>query len=363
MKGVLATSLDTSALTEPLDRDSLAAYRETLPAAIRGPVHAIWWPRVVLAAASAFLAGFFAWLLLGTGEVTVDDVVVAAGAIGLAVGLIALTAVAVARDLARRSGRRQWRLSRFAAGNGLTYTPVAGRLQLPGMIFGARDAQVAWDVVRDAGGLVVGNQTFSTGSGKNRRTHRWGFATVRLGTTLPHLVLDATANDALTLSNLPVSLDPAQRLSLEGDFDRHFTLYAPAGYERDALYLFTPDVMARFVDRAAALDVEIVDDRLLLYSRSDLSTLEPEVWEWVFATIAALTAQVAQWQRWRDARLGETRVVTDGARVRILRPPRGVAASGRRLTERVHWIWIVLGLVFAGIGLFAILDDAFGLIP
>ncbi|MFD4959111.1 hypothetical protein [Microbacterium sp. NPDC058389] len=360
---MLATSLDTAALTAPPDRERLAAYRETLPAAIRGPVRAIWWPALTLGVSAVFLAGFFAWLLLGTGEVTVDDVVVAAGAIGIAVAVIAVTAVGVAKGLQRRRGERQWRLAQFAAANGLTYEPLAGRLELPGMIFGTRDRQVAWDVVRDAGGLIVGNQTFSTGSDRNRRSHRWGFATVRLGTNLPHLVLDATSNDSLRVSNLPVSLDPVQRLSLEGDFDRHFALYAPAGYERDALYLFTPDVMARFIDEAAALDVEIVDDRLFLYARADLSTLDPETWEWVFATVSALTAKVAQWQRWRDDRLGETRVVGDEAGVRIVRPPRGVAVPGKRLTERVHWIWIALAFALAGLGLASLLDDAFGLFP
>ncbi|MBD3940125.1 hypothetical protein IF188_00240 [Microbacterium sp. NEAU-LLC] len=310
-----------------------------------------------------FLAAFFAWLLLGTGEVSTDDIVVAVSAIVLAAGVVVVTGNAVAADLRRRRGLRQYRLSRFAAANRLTYAPVERGLELPGMIFGARDGQVTWDVMRDAGGLAVGNQTFTTGSGKNRRTHRWGFASVRLGTELPHLVLDATSNDALRVSNLPVSLDRAQRLSLEGDFDRHFALYAPVGYERDALYLFTPDVMARFVDHAAALDVEIVDDRLLLYARRDLSTLDPEVWEWLFATLQALTAKVEQWQRWRDDRLGETHVVTEAGSARIVRPPRGVAARGRRLTERVHWIWIVLGLALAGFGLFSMLDDAFGLIP
>ncbi|GAA5202332.1 hypothetical protein [Microbacterium jejuense] len=359
-----AATLDTSALTGPVDRDALAAYRETLPAEIRGTLRAIWWPAVTLTASSLFLAGIFAWLLLGTGEVSTDDAVVAAGALVVAVGVIVVTGSTVAADLRRRSGRRQYRLSRFAAANRLTYAPVDRDLDLPEMIFDARDGQVAWDVVRDAGGLAVGNQTFTTGSGKDRRTHRWGFASVRLGTTLPHLVLDATSNDSLRVSNLPVSLDAAQRVSLEGDFDSHFSLYAPVGYERDALYLFTPDVMARFIDHAAALDVEIVDDRLLLYARRDLSTLDPEVWEWLFATLEALTTQVAQWQRWRDDRLGETHVVRDATdSARIVRPPRGVAAPGRRLTERVHWIWLVLGLALAGFGLFSLLDDAFGLIP
>lgn len=40
----------------------------------------------------------------------------------------------------------------------------------------------------------------------------------------------------------------------------------------DALYLFTPDIMARFIDNAAQLDVEIVDDWLFLYLQRPVST-------------------------------------------------------------------------------------------
>ena len=109
---------------------------------------------------------------------------------------------------------------------------------------------------------------------------------------------------------LAVRIEPAgrrstkkQRLSLEGDFDRHFSLYCPVGYERDALYLFTPDIMARFIDHAAALDVEIVDDWLFLYGQRQFSTLDPATWAWLFSVVGALLDKFAQWARWRDERL------------------------------------------------------------
>jgi hypothetical protein len=58
-----------------------------------------------------------------------------------------------------------------------------------------------------------------------------------------------------------------QKLSLEGDFDKYFTLYAPKAYETDALYIFTPDLMALLIDQVAKFDVEIVDNWMLVYSR------------------------------------------------------------------------------------------------
>ncbi|MFT4280042.1 hypothetical protein [Microbacterium sp.] len=354
------TSLDTTALTGPIDRDLLAAFRRSLPVDIRGSLWAIWWPMVALNVSSLFLTGFFAWLALSDGPPRTDNLVVAGGLAAVALFVLVITTVSAVSGTRRRRGVRQFRLSRFARDNDWTYAPVSAGLAFPGMIFGERAAQVAYDVVRGSGasGLVIGNQTFTTGEGKNRRTHRWGFASVRLGTSLPHIVLDARSNNALGATNLPVSLDPTQRLELEGDFSRHFTLYAPHGYERDALYLFTPDVMARFVDHAAAVDIEIIDDRIFLYSRRDLATLDPAVWEWLVSALDAVTEKIEQWRRWRDDRLGETQVVAAASGVgEIVRPPRGVAPEGRRLVQRVHWAWIAIGGAFAAWGLFTLLRD------
>ncbi|MBY0688019.1 DUF3137 domain-containing protein [Microbacterium marinilacus] len=292
------------------------------------------------------------WLLYGTGAVVYSVIPV----------LIIFHAV---RDWPGAGGRTQFRLDRFARANGMTYRPVRhnARPGLPGMIFDAAWQPGDVDVLTryDATGLIVGNARFTTGTGKGRTVHKWGYASVQLGTRLPHIVLDARGNNSLAgHTNLPRDLDPRQRLRLEGDFDRYFTLYCPRDYERDALYLFTPDIMARFVDHAAEFDVEIVDDRLFLYAKRPLATLDPETWEWLRATLAVLTEKVEQWRRWRDDRLGTTRVDRRGRMPIVTRPPKGVAAPGRRLTDRTSW-WGVLAIVLATAVLWAIGTDVFGL--
>lgn len=92
--------------------------------------------------------------------------------------------------------------------------------------------------------------------------HSFRYLETVLPRELPHIVIDARSNGRL-LSILPGT----QRLSLEGDFDRYFTTYVPNGYERDALQLLTPDVMACLIDHGRAWDVEIVDDQLVVASR------------------------------------------------------------------------------------------------
>jgi hypothetical protein len=267
---------------------------------------------------------------------------------------------------ARRSGNaRMFRLDRFARANGMNYVPRMTAPALPGMIFSLGSSRQASDLVRGERPRFVefANYRYTTGSGKNRTTHAWGYVAVKLDVPLPHIVLDATGNNGLFGSNLPASFDKDQRLGLEGDFDRYFSLYCPAGYETDALYLFTPDIMARFIDNAAALDVEIVDDWLFLYAKRDFSTLDPATWAWLFSAVGALLDKFAQWARWRDDRLraaavgGLTRpeapapgvaaaTVPFSPPLDALRPPPGVAPQGRRLQRGVPWVtFIAMGAV------------------
>jgi len=199
-----------------------------------------------------------------------------------------------------------YRLDRFARANGLAFNPWLPAPSRPGMIFSLGRARGAHDVVSGTRRrwVEVANYTYETGSGKDTTTHFWGYLALRLDTPLPNIVLDATSNNGLFgASNLPVMFKKDQRLSLEGDFDRHFELYCPRGYEQDALYLFTPDIMARFIDNAAQVDVEIVDDWLFLYAKRNFSTLDPATWTWLFSIVDALDDKFAQWARWRDERL------------------------------------------------------------
>ena len=87
------------------------------------------------------------------------------------------------------------------------------------------------------------------------------YLTTRLPRDLPHLMIDSRRNGSLS-----GVLPGTERMSLEGDFDRHFAVYAPKGYERDALELLTPDVMACLIDYGRHWDVEVVEDRLIVAS-------------------------------------------------------------------------------------------------
>ena len=119
--------------------------------------------------------------------------------------------------------------------------------------------------------------------------------------------------------------------------------------------------MARFIDNAAELDVEIVDDWLFLYTQRKVSTLDPDTWAWLFGTVGALLTKFEQWARGRDERLGAATRAGAGVSAPtsspslpfappsgLLTPPPGVAPQGRRLKRGGTWIPIVIALMIAG---------------
>ncbi|MGN8027747.1 hypothetical protein [Microbacterium sp. 22242] len=364
---------DAAPLTAPVDRAALAAYSRSTPSAALSASHII----------GLVFGGIFLLVLLSTfGTVAGAMLSAALGAAGFIltpVLIVVVLAAAVVGIVAWVRSRRirAYRLETFAAANGMTYLPELADPQLPGMIFGLGHSRKSIDLVRGSSPRFVefANYRYTTGSGKEAQTHNWGYIAIRLDVPLPNIVLDSLANNGFLGSNLPASYSRHQRLSLEGDFDRSFALYCPEGYERDALYLFTPDIMARFMDNAAAFDVEIVDDWLLLYAQNrQVSTLDPAAWAHAFATVSAVIDKLAQWARWRDERLsaaGQASPVRPGGSVspapaafagvaaptpgpagQSWAPPPGVAAPGRRLKRSIPWVSVVV-IAFFGIAWFA----------
>lgn len=351
-----STPFDPGALTERVKRADVRAFARELRASGRAE-NAVVSSIVAVVLVVVFSAGM---MVIGTlsDARSLASGLSALSELGpfvmvlLAGGLAYLVSVLISQS---RAATRRYRLDRFARANGMRYLPQVRSTALPGMIFGVGSYRESFDVVRAERPRRVefANYVYTTGSGKHRRTHRWGYVAVKIDNRLPHIVLDATGNNSLFGSNLPTLYKKEQRLSLEGDFDRYFALYCPEGYERDALYLFTPDVMARFIDNAAELDVEIVDDWLLMYTKRKVSTTDPATWEWLFGAVDAVLDKLGQWERWRDERLvvGGGRAAYAGARgdrtaasrpvtspPGLRRPPRGVAPEGRRLATRFPWL-------------------------
>jgi hypothetical protein len=164
-----------------------------------------------------------------------------------------------------------------------------------------------------------------------QRSLELGYLAVTLPRRMPHMILDARGNDRGLRSSLQHQPRASQRLSLEGDFDEHFRLFVPEGYEPDALYVFTPDLMALLIDETGDLDVEIRDDRLIVYRPGGFDLLDERTWQRFTAILATLGAK--SWDR-------TVRYIDDRSAAPAL-----VFDAGQRLNRRVPGVvWLAVGI-------------------
>jgi hypothetical protein len=337
----LRTPIDTTALTEKVRRRDVRRSWRALVAEhpeardITGTVR-----RFILGVPTFFVPlGLLAFVLILIAEASEGgpDVLTAVIVISVLGGLMLFAGVICGwawwRLYRRRPRRRvNHRLMGFAAANGMTYSP--------GPTKAARDSPLrhrgslnVYRVLRTAGerGVEFANYELATSTSTSTSPQFGGYCALRLPVALPNILLRSEDGPRRPLHTSAV-LQESQRLSLEGDFDRSFRLYCPEGYERDALYLFTPDVMARLVDHVRGLDVEIVDDWMFLISARDLVTDDDERWVALADAVDALDDRIERWGQWRDERVRNGDPVGGDARSGR---GSGVAKPGRRL--RTAW--------------------------
>ncbi|GAA1439194.1 hypothetical protein [Leifsonia poae] len=329
-------SVDLSALSSPVSKDEAAQFRSAARASGgRWPSPGM--PFIVL----------IAWILaaivvLGVLLPSLAD----ANPVGAVVALLVAAAIVVGLITARIvTSRQRWatwlRLDRFARANGMVFTAQADAPAYPGSIFQVGTERILLNRLTTAAGnpgrfTDLATYRYVTGSGKSREVHTWGYLAIRLDHTLPHIVLDARSNNGLFgATNLPAEFSRSQRLSLEGDFDRYFTLYCPKDYERDALYLLTPDLMALLIDEAQDFDVEIVDDWMFVYSMQALELSSPGVARRMFRILSTVGAKATgRAERYGDDHAGSVAGVV-------------VAPGGRRLRRAFPALGLVVAAVIA----------------
>lgn len=319
-------SLDYSALTQPVTAADISAFEQAKKAAKASDKGAA----VIVYAVLGVMAVAFC-------TVTILLAVTNNGHNFLAVLIpVAFIAVFVAIIVAvhRVRTKKLARLYKFALANHLTMIHDTPNPAYAGMIFDEGHSRRINEAFVFADGTEIGNYQYTTGSGKNQQTHTWAYARLKLTRRLPHMVLDARKNNLFgRLSNLPDSFDKDQTLALEGDFNSYFTLFAPKQYERDALYVFTPDVMAAVVDAGQAYDMEVVDDNLMIYSQGHFKLDSEPQWRQLLGIIGKIGSELRdQSKRYADERVGD-------------RTQNIVAEPGRRLKSGIGAFTIVIIII------------------
>lgn len=325
------TSWNVTPLIEPLTREQVRAWRREN----RGVrFSASPWTVLVVVPTAVIMVVMLAGLPSGITALVSSRGSPMFVIVALAVaGFAGFTIFGVVRGMIGRT-ERLMRLVRFAHANGFTFSARDSSPAYPGIIFRIGRERKALDHIARFSPrfLDIGNFQYTTGSGKNKKTRVWGFMALRLDRRVPHMLLDAKANNLLG-SNLPAQFSKSQVLSLEGDFDRHFTLYCPREYERDALYVFTPDLMALLIDEAGAFDVEVVDDWMFVYAHKPLRMGDGEQLMRMLRIVDTVGAKaVDRTDYYADERIGDRRVNL-------------VAPQGARLRRGIPWAAVIVAAV------------------
>jgi hypothetical protein len=352
----MPTALDLAPLTAPMPPSAVQAWRARARAS-GAPWASIGVQQIVTIVFVVLFGGFIVLTFGGmVGSLLVSSF--QDGSPGLVLVSIAImvvilvVAIVIVRSIFRTSGRwgRWARIDAFAHANGLTFSPQDASPGYRGLIFGLGSSRLVREHVASTSGRFfdMGGYEYVTGSGKSRTTHHWSFLAVRLDRRMPNIVLDSRANNAFLGSNLPVALARDQVLHLEGDFDKYFTLYCPQDYETDALYVFTPDLMALLIDEAAPFDVEIVDDWFFVYSSRQLDMSAPATYQRLFRIIDTVGAKTLdQTEHYRDDR------VADALAANV------VAPQGARLRHGVSIVGVIVTVVVVGWIGWSIVSDWF----
>ncbi len=236
------------------------------------------------------------------------------------------------------------RLTNFAKANGLEYHKTALYLTHQGIIFNIGSGRMGFDQLikpktGDASPFEISNYRFVTGTGDDKNTHYRGYIMIQLDRNVPQIVLDSHQNNTklfgISLCNIPVSFSKDQILELEGDFNKHFTLFAPKEYKRDALQIFTPDLMASFIDESGSFDAELIDDKLFVYSEVPFNYFDTAKMEKLFKIIETVGARTdIRTEHYADERVGD-------------RQANVVALGGKRLKRRFPWPVVVIVVIAA----------------
>lgn len=337
-----------NALTDPVDTLKLRAFSQEPQVTKRAIKYYGLFAALLLGGfSSAFIVPFFSVAVVAPGlNSTIVFVITALGIVGMAA-----LGYFIGKIISRHTLEHMYRLTNFAKINGWFYKERFNDPSHAGMIFGNGHSRYALDQIYSTSGSLfeIGNYYYTTGSGKNSQRHNWGYVCIKLKRRVPNMVLDSKANNSkilgFNMSNLPESLRGNATMLLEGDFNNYFTLYAPKEYERDALYVFTPELMALLVDESAKFDVEVVDDRMYVYSSVPFDMTKVATLQAIFKIINQVGEEmIDNTDYYADERVGD-------------RQSNIVAAQGARLKHSVPVFVIVVTIIIL---LFQILPLFFG---
>jgi len=160
-------------------------------------------------------------------------------------------------------------MQQFAAANNFTYSAKGNLEGLDGVQFKMGHSQSVFDVINGNFSncpISLLSYRYTIGYGRDSTTYNCTIFKLQFDTKMPDILLKNKRH------HFEESMSGKINLKLEGNFNNYFTLSLPAGYEVEALEVFTPDVMADLIDKAKSFSLEIIGNHLFIYAHTTIST-------------------------------------------------------------------------------------------
>lgn len=160
-------------------------------------------------------------------------------------------------------------IKQFGTSIGFTYSVTAEKGV--GTLFSAGHTQIVSNVlsgVSNGRASRIYSYQYTIGSGKSAHTFQYTVFEVTFGSIMPDITL-RNVKEAMAETGL---FEKAEHIQLEGDFNTYFILTVPKDYEMEAYQIFTPDVMARLIDKAKDLNFEFNQNKIYIYTTRSLTT-------------------------------------------------------------------------------------------
>ncbi len=111
-----------------------------------------------------------------------------------------------------------------------------------------------------------------------------------ISSTVPHIIINARANERAKLSNLSERFDQSWKFQFEGTVGESFDAYVAKEHRITALQLFTPDVLAVLYEKLPHVDIEIKNGTIWFVWR--YAVLNDKVARTLFESTGELMAQL-----------------------------------------------------------------------
>lgn len=164
-----------------------------------------------------------------------------------------------------------------------------------------------------------------------------GFVRIKLGRKLPHVLFDTKSHKNGANAH---AYAKSQIFEPEGDFNTYFSVYCPKDYERDLLYLFTPEKLQLMMRLGVQYDTELYKEYLYIYTDGPLDYGKTEL-----EALALYASELTKALEKPSARYTDAKSAVPGE----------IAKNGQRLKNR-SGLMLLLFFVMCVAGII-LLDD------